>query len=208
MGVTEDNDFMNNAFNEEKYFFKRRMFDKLVKDNKLLMQSIGYYCILPLDRRMGIPSGYPYHKGVINWEFELSELESEFTKRLLKRKHMLGLNGNSFEEMCKTYKEPVVPPVSRFMKPVYLSKKLSDFLGFEDYTCLTIPQITKSVLNYIKDNNLQLKSNKRLFYPDSKLAEVIGSPMFCTQEHAEQELGYTYGELQKQLATHIFNNHP
>lgn len=63
------------------------------------------------------------------------------------------------------------PPA--FMKPVQPSSELAAIVGKSP---MPRTEITKKLWEYIKENNLQDKANKRMINPDDKLAKVFGSP--------------------------------
>ena len=57
-------------------------------------------------------------------------------------------------------------------RKVFLSPELAAVVGEKE---LTRPEVVKKLWEYIKANNLQNASNKRLIEPDEKLAKVFGS---------------------------------
>ena len=63
------------------------------------------------------------------------------------------------ELMPETDKKP--RPPSGFAKPTPLSNEMCDFLGIPSGTELARTEVTKRVLAYVKENELQNKDNKR-----------------------------------------------
>lgn len=61
---------------------------------------------------------------------------------------------------------------SAFMKPVHISKALSEIVG---HGPMPRTEVTKKLWDYIKKHNLQAKDNKRNIIPDEKLAVVLES---------------------------------
>ena len=57
-----------------------------------------------------------------------------------------------------------------------LSNDLAKFLSVNSSTMLTKAEVMKSISEYIKTKNLQVKDNKRKFSPDAKLTKVFGMP--------------------------------
>lgn len=62
-------------------------------------------------------------------------------------------------------------PNAKFMAPVTPSAELAAVVGAEPRPRT---EMTKALWDYIKKNNLQDPSNKRMIKPDEKLAKVFG----------------------------------
>lgn len=60
---------------------------------------------------------------------------------------------------------------SNLLRRVKVSSELAAIVGSEP---LPRSQITSRVWNYIKENNLQDPTDKRIIVPDSKLGKVVG----------------------------------
>ena len=92
---------------------------------------------------------------------------------------------------------------SGFAKPTKISDALCDFLGVKHGELMARTEVTKRVTKYIRDNNLQVESNKRQFKPDGKLSSVLG-PLDSTKKDkngvTDSEKGYTYFNLQRYLS--------
>ena len=62
---------------------------------------------------------------------------------------------------------------SGFAKPSKISEELCSFLGKEKGTTMARTEVTKYLHNYIKDNALQVESNKTLIIPDTNLKNLL-----------------------------------
>lgn len=65
---------------------------------------------------------------------------------------------------------------SGFANPGPISEKLSEFLGLPKESMIARTEVTKILSKYIKDNKLQVETNKRTFVPDAKLQGLFGTP--------------------------------
>lgn len=75
------------------------------------------------------------------------------------------------ELMPETDKKPRAP--SGFAKPTPLSAEMCEFLGMPMGSELARTEVTKRVLAYVKDNELQNKDNKRVIEVDAKLKALL-----------------------------------
>lgn len=83
---------------------------------------------------------------------------------------------------------------SGFAKPATLSKDLCDFLKKPYGTELARTDVTKFLTKYIKDNSLQLESDKRVIIPDAALHKLLNTT---------KEDKITYFNLQKFMKPHF-----
>lgn len=86
---------------------------------------------------------------------------------------------------------------SGFMKPVNVSDELRNFIKLEGDEPITRVIITKKLCQYIKDNNLQKKSDRREILPDDALVKLFG-----IKPNEDEKL--TYYSMQKRVQSHIF----
>lgn len=95
------------------------------------------------------------------------------------------------ELMPETDKKP--RPPSGFAKPTPLSEEMCEFLGLPMGSELARTEVTKRVLAYVKDNELQNKDNKRVIEVDAKLKALL--------RPADDEQ-VTYFSIQRLLKVH------
>lgn len=107
----------------------------------------------------------------------LDQLEAKYdanhpkTAYVKKARFGKGKKGAAAKEEKKSSKKS--SKKKAISQPAYkLSPELSSLLGV---TNLSRPEVTKQLWVYIKANNLQDPTNKRLIRPDAKLAKVFGS---------------------------------
>jgi chromatin remodeling complex protein RSC6 len=111
---------------------------------------------------------------IVNLKFGLNEVQKKFKK--IERK------------MKKKKKTP-----SGFAKPQKLSSELCCFLNLEENSVLPRTDVTKLLINYIKENKLN-KSN--VIYPDKKLLELL--------DNTNDKI--TYFSIQKHMNRHYIKN--
>ena len=63
---------------------------------------------------------------------------------------------------------------SGFAKPTKVTKELCEFMNKEEGTEIARTEVTKSLIDYIKLNELQNKENTKLILPDDKLKFLLG----------------------------------
>lgn len=85
---------------------------------------------------------------------------------------------------------------SGFANPSKVTKELCDFMNKQEGTEIARTEVTRALISYIKTNNLQNKSNKKIILPDEKLQFLLGI-------NKEQEL--TYFNLQKYMNKHFIS---
>ena len=83
---------------------------------------------------------------------------------------------------------------SGFAKPTRISDELAKFLGKPVGTELARTGVSKEINNYIRQNNLQDKTNGRLIHPDTKLASLLNI------KNGEE---LTYFNLQRYMKHHF-----
>ena len=79
---------------------------------------------------------------------------------------------------------------SGFMKSVKISHEMAKFCGFKLDQLVSRVDVTKSICNYVKENNLQNKEDRRQFTPDAKLSALLDVKDVLTyytlQKHIQQ----------------------
>lgn len=83
---------------------------------------------------------------------------------------------------------------SGFTKPTQITKELSEFIGKENGVEVARTEVTKLLSEYIKNNKLQLESDKRKIIPDKKLCKLLS----CKKDD-----DVTYFNLQRWLKPHF-----
>ena len=121
----------------------------------------------------------------------LNKLKSDFKlleKQVLKEARTMD-KANAKRNKNKGTRAP-----SGFVKPTGISKELAKFLGKPADTKIARTDVTKLITAYVKDHDLQDKSNGRRILPDAKLAGLLGSK-------SSDEV--TYFNLQKYMKPHF-----
>jgi len=83
---------------------------------------------------------------------------------------------------------------SGFAKPTKVTKELCEFMNQEEGTEIARTDVTKALVLYIKQNNLENKKNNKLISPDEKLKYLLGLG-------EDDEL--TYFNMQKYMNKHF-----
>jgi chromatin remodeling complex protein RSC6 len=108
------------------------------------------------------------------------------------KKQMKGLKKNAVKSKNKGNRKP-----SGFAKPTKVTNDLCVFLNKENGTEIARTEVTRSLVNYIKSNNLENKDNNKVITPDSKLKYLLG-----IQDGEE----LTYFNIQKFMNKHFIKN--
>lgn len=119
---------------------------------------------------------------------------------LQNRVNLLETKMVRMERAMKKMKKELMPdtdkkprPPSGFAKPTPLSDEMCEFLGLSAGSELARTEVTKRVLAYVKDNELQNKENKRVIEVDDKLKTLL--------KPADDEQ-VTYFSIQRLLKVH------
>lgn len=98
-------------------------------------------------------------------------------------------------------KKPKAP--SGFAKPTKVTKELCEFMERPEGTEIARTEVTKSLSQYIKTNNLQEKgeNSKNRINPDTKLKNLLG----LTNDETEN---LTYFTIQKYMNKHFIKKQP
>jgi len=136
-------------------------------------------------------------EGVINGlsivKTQISTLQQTL-KQLEKnvKKQMRGLKKEVVKNKVKGNRKP-----SGFAKPSKVSKELCEFMKKNEGTEIARTEVTKSLIEYIKENKLQNQTNNKIIVPDDKLKFLLGI-------EDGQEL--TYFTIQKYMTKHFIKN--
>lgn len=100
----------------------------------------------------------------------------------------------------KKDKQKVKRAPSGFAKPTKVTKELCDFMNKPEGSEIARTEVTKALVNYIKENNLiELgEDSKNKIVPDEKLKSLLGIQ--------DKELGdLTYFNIQKYMNKHFYS---
>ena len=84
--------------------------------------------------------------------------------------------------------------LSGFAKPSSISDELCVFMNIKQGTHVARTEVTRYIISYIKENQLESKENKKIIVPDKKLKELL-------QLNLDEEL--TYFTIQKFMNKHF-----
>lgn len=107
------------------------------------------------------------------------------------KKKMKCLKKEAFKNKNKGNRKP-----SGFAKPSKVTKELCEFMNKTEGSEIARTEVTSSLSNYIKTNNLQNKNNKKIILPDKKLKFLLGIT-------DDDEL--TYFNIQKYMNKHFIS---
>jgi chromatin remodeling complex protein RSC6 len=120
-----------------------------------------------------------------------NSLKSEF--RLLEKKASKDLKTVA-KANAKRKRKNVARAPSGFVKPTLISAELAAFLGKTAGTEMARTEVTREINSYIREHQLQDKSNGRVINADTKLSLLLKIP-------AGEEL--TYFNLQRYMSPHF-----
>ena len=104
-----------------------------------------------------------------------------------------SLKADSFRLLSRKVKKTTTRAGnSGFMKNVKISPEMTKFCGFKADQLMSRVDVTKSICEYVKNNNLQNQADRRQFMPDDKLAKLLGTTEMIT-----------YYTLQKHIQKHF-----
>lgn len=100
-------------------------------------------------------------------------------------------------EKCVKTKNTKKRSPSGFAKPTKVTKELCEFMNRPEGTEIARTEVTKALVQYIKDNKLQEKENsKNKIIPDKKLSLLLGL-------NDGQESDLTFFNIQKYMNKHF-----
>jgi chromatin remodeling complex protein RSC6 len=104
------------------------------------------------------------------------------------------------EKMLRKMKRDMIPEDQRvprkpsgFAKATYMSPTLCEFLGVPEGTEMARTEVTKQVLAYVKEQNLQNPESKRVINMDAKLQKLL---------NPEKDEVVTYFSIQRLMKVH------
>ena len=119
---------------------------------------------------------------------------------LQKRIETLETKMTKQEKAFRKYKKDMIPESERkqrtpsgFAKPTYLSPAMCTFLDLPENSELARTEVTKRVLGYVKEHDLQNKEQKRIIDVDDKLRTLL---------NPSPDEPVTYFSIQRLLKVH------
>ena len=106
-------------------------------------------------------------------------------------KQMKGLQKEVKKNKNKGNRKP-----SGFAKPTKVTKELCEFMNKKEGTEIARTEVTRALVKYIKNNNLENATNSQMIFPDDKLKFLLG--IDDTQE-------LTYFNIQKYMNKHFIS---
>ena len=108
------------------------------------------------------------------------------------KKQMKGLKKEAIKSKPKGNRAP-----SGFAKPSKVTKELCEFMNKSEGEQIARTEVTRALVAYIKENNLENETNSKIISPDNKLKVLLGI-------EDGQEL--TYFNIQKYMNKHFVKN--
>jgi len=127
---------------------------------------------------------------------QMASLKTEF--RTLEKRAVRELKAAQ-KQASKRKRKSVNRAPSGFIKPTLISKELATFLNKPIGTEMARTEVTREINGYIREHNLQDKSNGRKINPDKNLASLL-------KIGAGDEL--TYFNLQRYMSPHFAKSQP
>jgi chromatin remodeling complex protein RSC6 len=111
------------------------------------------------------------------------------------KKELKNIKKDKHKQKIKTKRAP-----SGFAKPTKVTKELCEFMNQPEGSEIARTEVTKSLVNYIKENNLiELGEDcKNKIIPDQKLKNLLG----IQDEHLHD---LTYFNIQKYMNKHFYS---
>ena len=129
------------------------------------------------------------------FKMQLSTLQQQIRTIEKQVKKELKTNKKPVKVKTATKKAP-----SGFAKPTKVTKELCEFMNRPEGTEIARTEVTKTLVQYIKTNNLQEQTaeSKNKIVPDDKLKNLLG-----LNEYEENEL--TFFNIQKHMNKHFLS---
>jgi chromatin remodeling complex protein RSC6 len=100
----------------------------------------------------------------------------------------------SMEKEVKKNKSKGNRKPSGFAVPTKITNELCDFMKLSHGTAVARTEVTQYIINYIKQNELQWKENRKIIKPDKALTSLLS---------VEEKDEVTYFNLQKYMNRHF-----
>lgn len=129
---------------------------------------------------------------------ELNKLKSQIATIINYTKALEKNVKKEIKQKDKTIRSKKTGPrkPSGFAKPARISDELCNFLGVPKKSELARTDVTKRIISYVKDNNLEHDGNKSIILCDEKLKTLLK----CKDEQV------TYFNIQRFMNSHFIKN--
>ena len=121
-----------------------------------------------------------------NLQLQVKSLEKNVKKQIR------SLNKEVLKSKNKGNRKP-----SGFAKPTKVTKELCAFMNKKEGSEIARTEVTKTLIDYIKANQLQDKTNSKIISPDEKLKYLLG---------IEDNEELTFFNLQKYMNKHFISS--
>jgi chromatin remodeling complex protein RSC6 len=108
------------------------------------------------------------------------------------KKQMNVLKKDSSKNKNKVNRKP-----SGFAKPTKVTKELCEFMNKDEGSEIARTDVTRALIFYINENNLQNETNKKIISPDEKLKSLLD---------IKEDQVLTYFTLQKFMNKHFISS--
>jgi len=148
-----------------------------------------------------IPQYYEKFQKNIELLSEQLIIQRKTTEAMIKQLKYIEKTAKRFIEKEKKEKNKSIQEPSKkkgFTQPAKISPVLAKFMNVPTETMISRPDVTKFLMQYIKEKGLENPDNRRQIWPDNALWELLG-------EEARKESCLTHFNLQKFMSRHIFH---
>ncbi len=185
--LEEKNNILQNEIDEIKKMINETYKTEYEEKFKLIFDTFG-----DIKSNIETISNKKKNKNLKSEPSESSKSESEKSDEEINEHIKEEIKEISKKKKSSTKREPI-----GFTKPVKLSDELSDFINVERGTKLGRNEVSRHIMQYIKNNGLQDKINQRTINPDEKLKALI---------KIKPDETLTYFNLQRYLSPHFLKN--
>ena len=138
-------------------------------------------------------------KTVEQMEQKIIDQKKVLDETIVQSKQIKKLVKHMITKQMKKVKDPTKEKKPHgFARPTLISDELSEFIGVEKNSMVSRISVTNYLIDYIKKNNLQNPSNKRIILPDESLTKIFG------EESKQKQIDYF--TMQKYMNHHFPKN--
>ena len=125
----------------------------------------------------------------------ISSMKNAYDTMKLKQKQLKKLLVKLEQKSNKKQKPKPARKPCGFARPSIVSNELCDFMKLPHESAVSRTEVTKALVQYIKEHNLQNQANKRQILPDERLYQLFG------EEARKTDI--TYFTMQKFMNKHF-----